>query len=378
MNRWSWAAALMAAAFAAPCAAEDLPGATDAEVRRLAGQVTEIAGKQLGLLDRLELTRRRVRLAESVLTRVHREQASTQKALADAAAKSEALASQQREIEKYLRLRMRQQYALGVLQEYRVYFAVSSVQDLRAAGFYVQALAEKDAESLHQLAALREQQEATRSQLDLLGRKLDEQGRQAQEERRNLLSEQGRLSALLARLSQERQAAQQALDEMLQAGRKVDRYVADLSEKPMPETNATAKNMALARGQLSFPCRGTVVKGFGDAIHPRFHTRVPHPGFDIEAPLGAPVNAVYPGKVEFADWLSGYGYTVILSHPGGYFTVYGHLDQVQAKKGETVRQNDIIGTVGENAFAASTALYFELRQGGKAVDPGPWLKGGGR
>jgi septal ring factor EnvC (AmiA/AmiB activator) len=368
----------MATSLAAPCAAQEAPGAADSEVKRLAEQVTEIAGKQMGLLDRLELTRRRVRLAERVLAKVNRDQAATKKALAEAAAKGEALAAQQRQIEKYLRLRMRQQYALGVLQEYRVFFAVSSVQDLRAAGFYIQALAEKDAESLHQLAALRAEQEATRSELDLLGRKLDQQGREALEERQNLLSEQGRLSVLLARLSQERQAAQQALDELLQAGRKVDRYVADLSEKPMPETNATAKNMATVRGQLSLPCRGFVVKGFGDAVHPRFHTRVPHPGLDIEAPLGTPVSAVYPGKVEFADWLSGYGYTVILSHPGGYFTVYGHLDQVQARKGETVKQSQLIGTVGENAFAASTALYFELRQGSKAVDPGPWLKGAGR
>ena len=346
----------------------------EAEIRRLADQVTEIAGKQMGLLDQLELLRRRVRLAGSVLSRVQAQQAATKKALDDATAKATALEQQQTEVERYLSLRMRQQYALGVLQEYRVYFAVSSAQDLRAAGFYIQALGQKDAASLKSLVGLREEQEATRRQLAGLEEKLEEEGRQAQVERANLLSEQGRMSAMLVRLTQERQSAQEALDEILQAGRKVERFVQQASESPLPETNA--KSLGLAKGEIVLPCQGNVIRGFGDAVHPKFHTRVPHPGIDIEAPLGAPVTAVYPGSVEFADWLSGYGYTVILSHPGGYFTVYGHLDQIRAKKGDRVSQNQVIGSVGENAFAESTALYFELRQGGKAVDPMPWLKKG--
>ena len=370
-------AGLLARGAAPPAQPTPKPDAeAEKEIRRLAEQVTEIAGKQMGILDQLELLRRSVRLAESVLARVQGQQVSTRKALAEATERASALEQQQREVERYLSLRMRQQYALGVLQQYRVYFAVNSAQDLRAAGFYIQALGQKDAESLKSLAGLRKKQEAARTELSGLEKKLEDEGRQAQEERRNLLSEQARLSSMLARLSQERQAAQQALDEILQAGRKVDTFVARASESPLPETNA--KSLALARGELSLPCRGSVIKGFGDAVHPKFHTRVPHPGIDIEAPLGAPVNAVYGGKVEFADWLSGYGYTVILSHPGGYFTVYGHLDQIQAKKGEAVGQKQVIGSVGENAFAESTALYFELRQGGKAVDPMPWLKGAGR
>ena len=365
-------AAVMAYGAAPPAQAPPTPDAeAEREIRRLADQVTEIAGKQMGVLDQLELLRRRVRLAESVLARVQGQQASTRKALAEATERASSLLRQQQEVERYLRLRMRQQYALGVLQQYRVYFAVSSAQDLRAAGFYIQVLAHKDADSLKSLASLREEQEAARSELSGLERKLEDEERQAQDERRNILSEQERLSFMLGRLSQERQAAQQALDEILQAGHKVETFVAQASESPLPETNA--KSLALARGELSLPCRGSVIKKFGDAIHPKFHTRVPHPGIDIEAPLGAPVNAVYGGRVEFADWLSGYGYTVILSHPGGYYTVYGHLDQIQAKKGEAVGQNQVIGSVGENAFAESTALYFELRQGGKAVDPMPWL-----
>jgi septal ring factor EnvC (AmiA/AmiB activator) len=79
--------------------------------------------------------------------------------------------------------------------------------------------------------------------------------------------------------------------------------------------------------------------------------------------------------VEYADWLSGYGYTVILRHPGGYFTIYAHLDRVTARKGEAVSQGQEVGTVGENATTASTGLYFELREGGKAINPLPWLKG---
>lgn len=374
MRRLLLVVALSHLAFGAAFAAAD-PRPQDAEttIRRLAQQIGEIAGKQRGVLDRLELLKRRVRLDELVLRRIQRDQEETERSLAETEERVAKLKKQERSAKRYLLMRMRQQYALGVLQQYRVYFAANSTQDLRTAGFYLDYLGKRDAESVRSLRGMKTDQEKALGDLDALKTRLDQQAEEASKERHNLLAEQSRLSVMLKELGQEKQMAQSGLDETLSAAKAMDRYVSDLAFRS--RIDLYSKNMAASQGSLPFPCAGRVTKGFGDYIHPRFKTRVPHPGLDIAAPLGAPVKAVFDGQVEFADWLSGFGYTVILSHPGGFFTIYGHLDQVMATKGATVSQGQVIGLVGESAASATTALYFELRQGAKALDPAGWLKG---
>ncbi len=346
---------------------------TEQAIRQLAQQVADIAGKQAGVLDRLDLLKRRVRLDELMLARIQDQLAATQRAVQEAEARAGSLAGREESARKYLLGRMRQQYALGVLQQYRVYFAVSSTQDLRTAGFYLDYLSRRDAADFKALRDMVGEQERVRTDLEAARQRLAQQADEAARERANLLGEQAKLSELLSRLGQERQTVQAGLDETLAAARAMDRYVTDLSFRSRVEM--LSKNMATSRGSLPFPVSGKVTKGFGDFVHPRFRTRVPHPGLDIAAPLGAPVTAVFDGQVEFADWLSGYGYTVILSHPGGFFTIYGHLDQVLATKGATISQGQAVGRVGQSATSDVSGLYFELRQGGKALDPAPWLKG---
>ncbi len=366
-------AALSLSLFLLALPAASKPKDVEGEIRLLARQVAEIAGKQRGLLDQMELLKRQVRLDEAVLARLHDRQSQTQKALAATNEELKTLSDKEAGVSVYLKQRMRQQYALGVLQEYRIYFSVSSTQDLRTAGMYLQALARKDAASLKELHALRVDKQKTAERLNGLKEQLDNQSTEAAKEKDNLLQEQRRFAGMLSDLEKKRHTAQQALDETIEAAKKMDRYVSDLAFRS--RVDLYTKNMSDSEGSLPFPCRGRITRGFGDYVNPRFLTRVPHPGLDISAPLGTPVDAVFDGMVEYADWLSGYGYTVILRHPGGYFTIYAHLDRVAARKGEAVSQGQEVGTVGENATTSSTGLYFELREGGKAINPLPWLKG---
>ena len=366
--------AVIALTLSATAMAQEPSKDPETAIRLLAQQVGDIAGKQQGVLDRLELLKRRVRLDELMLQRIQAQQEETRKAVAEAADRSRQLEEREGASRRYLLKRMRQQYALGVLQQYRLLFAANSTQDLRTAGFYLAYLGKRDAKSLSVIHTLRQDQERARSELESAQARLAKQSEEAGRERDSLRAEEASLSRLLDQLGRERQTAQAGLDETLAAAKAMDRYVSDLSFKS--RVDLFSQNMATAKGALPFPCRGRVIRGFGEFVHPRFRTRVPHPGLDIAAPLGAPASAVFGGVVEFADWLSGYGYTVILSHPGGFFTVYGHLDQILVKKDATVAQGQSVGLVGQSAALETASLYFELRQGGKAVDPLPWLKGG--
>jgi len=122
-----------------------------------------------------------------------------------------------------------------------------------------------------------------------------------------------------------------------------------------------------------------ITSSFGWRTHPvmgygRFHT-----GTDLGAPMGTPVLAAYAGQVAIADWLGGYGLTVVLSHnKQSQETLYGHLSELFVKPGEFVKQGETIGRVGSTGMSTGPHLHFEIRQmtdrGWVAIDPGAQLE----
>ncbi|MBS0017639.1 MAG: M23 family metallopeptidase, partial [Arthrospira sp. SH-MAG29] len=123
---------------------------------------------------------------------------------------------------------------------------------------------------------------------------------------------------------------------------------------------------------LSIPAPITSL--FGWRQHPvlgigRFHT-----GIDFGADTGTPVVASYSGEVTLADWLGGYGLTVVLNHPKkSQETLYAHLSELFVKPGEFVEQGEVIGRVGSTGMSTGPHLHFELRkltnEGWVALDP---------
>nr|WP_304941342.1 M23 family metallopeptidase [Tychonema sp. BBK16] len=95
--------------------------------------------------------------------------------------------------------------------------------------------------------------------------------------------------------------------------------------------------------------------------------------------MGTPVLAAYAGQVAIADWLGGYGLTVVLNHKkNSQETLYGHLSELFVKPGEWVKQGDAIGRVGSTGMSTGPHLHFEIRQmtaqGWVAIDPGSQLE----
>ncbi|WP_233588646.1 murein hydrolase activator EnvC [Legionella sp. km535] len=96
-------------------------------------------------------------------------------------------------------------------------------------------------------------------------------------------------------------------------------------------------------------------------------------GVTFFADEGSVVTAVYPGKVVFSDWLKGYGLLLIIDHGQGFMTLYAHNQSLFKHKGQTVRQNEQIASVGHSGGIKQNGLYFEIRLRGKAVPPLDWL-----
>jgi septal ring factor EnvC (AmiA/AmiB activator) len=115
------------------------------------------------------------------------------------------------------------------------------------------------------------------------------------------------------------------------------------------------------------------VQEFGRVVDSEFLTQTLRNGVAFDAPRGTPVRSVAAAHVRYADWFRGYGRLVILDHGGQYFTVSGHLDEIAVSVGDPVDPGAVIGTVGDTGSLAGPRLYFEVRRGGKALDPREWL-----
>ncbi len=92
-------------------------------------------------------------------------------------------------------------------------------------------------------------------------------------------------------------------------------------------------------------------------------------GVDIGAPSGTPVYAAAGGIVIVArsgGYNGGYGSYVVVSHPNGTQTLYGHLSRVLVSAGEAVAQGSTIGKVGSTGLSTGSHLHFEVRG---AVNP---------
>ncbi|MCC6758733.1 MAG: peptidoglycan DD-metalloendopeptidase family protein [Candidatus Omnitrophica bacterium] len=115
------------------------------------------------------------------------------------------------------------------------------------------------------------------------------------------------------------------------------------------------------KDDFGWPVPGRVVRSFGSTGS--YLNR----GIAIETQEGQPVVASRQGKVVFADYLSGYYYTVVLDHLDGYFTVYGFNSKLAVNLGDTIAKGDKVAFAGKKG--ATPLLYFEVRRNAKAENP---------
>jgi murein DD-endopeptidase MepM/ murein hydrolase activator NlpD len=118
---------------------------------------------------------------------------------------------------------------------------------------------------------------------------------------------------------------------------------------------------------------------FGTRTNPFTKESDFHAGIDLAAPTGTPVYAPADGKVNFAARYSvrqsvawwRYGNLVSLQHGDRFITLFGHLDTIAVKAGQTVRQGDLIGTVGNTGWSTNPHLHYEVRRLNDAEDYRP-------
>lgn len=200
---------------------------------------------------------------------------------------------------------------------------------------------------------------------------------------RNLSRDETRLETLRANenaLRQEIQRAEQAA--RLQEQREREAYAQKKqaeekkNQKPYQPTAQEKQLMANTTGlgkpnkQYAYPVVGQILNRFGSSQMGELRWK----GMVIAANTGSAVKAIADGRVILASWLQGYGLMVIVKHGESDLSLYGYNQSVVVKEGQFVKAGQKIAEVGTSGGQSQSALYFEIRRKGVAVNPIGWLK----
>ncbi len=137
-------------------------------------------------------------------------------------------------------------------------------------------------------------------------------------------------------------------------------------------TTRPAGRQSLGTNTFMFPLTipASINSLFGWRNHPITGDRRFHAGTDLAAPIGTPVLAAVAGQVLTADFLGGYGLTVVLQHGQGLDkSLYSHLSEIFVQAGEQVEQGTVIGRVGSTGNSTGPHLHFEWQR----LTPGGWV-----
>lgn len=388
-----------------------LPRAASAQVPELRAseaKLDSIRQEQSRLQSELDALRSRVRDASDELTNIARQREASasalleldyQTSLLDESADSlqQQLASTRTQVRRrtdQLGRRLRSVYKRGPLHSVRVMLTAESFADLINRYRYLHILARRDRsmieeirqlerslvsqnralqETMLQIETLRAQKEMEVAELE----RLEQQSQSALQQYRNaqtrtesrlerLAQDERSMTSLIARLERERVERERADANRARTGARTP------TAEPAPSIGTRDL------GTLAWPVDGNIIYRFGPERRPN-GVVLRNQGIGIATAAGTPVRAVETGVVVLARPFEGYGPTVMLSHGGGYYTLYLYLGRIDVQEGQTVSGGATVGTVGGEQTPEGPHIEFQVRAPVRtgvpeAVDPLRWLR----
>jgi septal ring factor EnvC (AmiA/AmiB activator) len=199
--------------------------------------------------------------------------------------------------------------------------------------------------------------------IDSLGGQIQE-AKKAEEVRR---AEQAKLAEQAKREEQAKQTelARRAEEQQIERARRIAQEQERKESARASEAAATPQSGEGLKRGLRWPLRGTMMARFGTDRPEGGIWR----GVLIKAPDGTPVHAVGGGTVIYSNWLRGFGNLLIVDHGEQYLSVYAYNQSLLKQVGDSVRAGDPLALAGSTGGQVDSALYFEIRHRGAAVDP---------
>ncbi|MBC8015188.1 MAG: peptidoglycan DD-metalloendopeptidase family protein [Sporomusaceae bacterium] len=153
-------------------------------------------------------------------------------------------------------------------------------------------------------------------------------------------------------------------DEHLSIGEKL--FIPGGKKPQSTERQLARAEVPVSRGvseRFVWPAAGSLSSAFG------YRWGREHNGIDLANDVGTQIRAARSGRVVYAGWYSGYGYSVVIEHEQGYSTLYGHLNDYSVQKGQYVKGGQMIAYMGNSGNSTGPHLHFEIRKDGTPINP---------
>ena len=350
----------------------------------LKGEMTELAGQVHTISEEIENLERRIGASASVLAeldvQIDAVRSATSLTTEDMLLTVDRLTFRRAVLQE----RLRSIYKRGPLNAFRVLMAARSFADLINRYKYLHLIALYDRTLVSQVselaAKLTDQRMQLAADLTHLNRLRDEKvlemGRleslEGERERRlgGFRSRESEAASQLAQLERDEQRLRNLVAELEKARREAERDAGV----------ATTPSITTADiGNLNWPVEGRIVYNFGPER--QGGTTISREGVGIAAARGTPVRVVERGQVDYAGPVGLWGPSVIVSHGGGYFSLYLYLEGLTVREGDVVEAGRVIGYVGalSSADQSEPHMEFQIREPNPndqpiAVDPVRWLR----
>ena len=351
----------------------------DREIEASEAKIRKFTQKEADIISTLNQVDLALNKSRKQITSLGREIAALDEKIADTARASEELIQKIKANEQYMAKRMVALYKLNWLGKFQLMASATSLNELLQRKTAIARILAYDEKVMSQIMDNRRSLEIIRSQLHAQRDEKRQRAEQYQQEINRMAAERTKRSKLLAYVRKEMSAQQASVESLKQAALELDEKIQNLG---VGVTGTAAdeyfedKPFQAYKGLLKMPVKGKIVSLFGKFKNTRYDVLNFRSGIEIQTERGEPIQAVYRGKILYADWFKGYGNMIIIDHGNSYYTVYAHIEEVFKTAGDVVESGEVMATVGDTGSMTGPKLYFEVRHHGKPLDPMQWLKGG--
>jgi murein DD-endopeptidase MepM/ murein hydrolase activator NlpD len=232
---------------------------------------------------------------------------------------------------------------------------------------------------------LRRATRATEAELRDQQARLAEARRQSRDLEAKVKQLQGRQFAAFRKLNRNRRQTQREINADAAASRRLDAQIADMVAEAQRRADERRNRggggggrLPEGNGRFRWPTTGYVTQEYGCTGFPWEPRRGScshfHDGIDIANGSGTPIRAADDGVVAYVGWepydRSDPSYVVVIGHSGGFTTYYGHLQaRAVVRRGQSVDRGQLIGYMGNTGNSTGPHLHWEVRRGGRHVNP---------
>ena len=336
-----------------------------------------LKGREKNLLGQLRESEKNLQLTVRYLNALEKRRKAVAASLGDATTELARTAVQLESDRRRLSWRLREIYKRGRSADLEYVLSARSFGDLVTRTYYLARIAQEDRGHMLLTQARRGQVADTKARLEARKLELDRLRAETDRERRALSQIRADRRSLLNKIRSDSKSNEQAAAELERASRRIRTLIDQLEKRRLSgggQPPVLFGDFARNKGRLPWPVTGAVARSFGQQKNPRFNTTTFNSGVDIAASFGAAITAVAKGRVDYVNWLEGYGKCAIINHGGGFYTLYANASEILVSVGKDVAAGETIGRVGDTGSTIGTALHFEIRKGREALNPLEWFR----